>query len=68
MQQAITALRAAGAEVRTADITRLTPLGFEHINMHGRYQFTITEAMTRGALRPLRSPTDPEEPNFDLAV
>ena len=68
MQQAITALRAAGAEVRTEDIARLTPLGFEHINMHGRYQFTITEAMTRGALRPLRSPTDPKEPNFDLAV
>jgi hypothetical protein len=68
IERAITALRALGAEVRPDDLVRLSPLGFEHITLHGRYQFTVTEAMARGELRPLRKPAVPAEPALDRAV
>jgi len=35
-----------------------TWLGFEHINMLGRYSFAMHEAVARGQLRPLRDPDD----------
>jgi TnpA family transposase len=54
-------LRASGVEVRPEDVARLSPLGHEHINMLGRYQFTLSESLRRGELRPLHDPTDPEE-------
>jgi hypothetical protein len=37
-------------------VARLSPLGHEHINMLGRYAFTLPEPVARGELRPLRSP------------
>ena len=42
--------------VRAALVTRLSPLGFEHIDMLGRYAFTLPDAVARGELRPLRNP------------
>ena len=39
------------------DVARLSPLGFEHINMLGRYAFTLPDVVARGELRPLRDPT-----------
>ena len=38
------------------DVERLSPPGHEHINMLGRYAFTLPEPVARGELRPLRSP------------
>jgi len=35
---------------------RLSLLGHEHINMLGRYAFTLPEPVARGELRPLRNP------------
>jgi hypothetical protein len=35
---------------------RLSPLGFDHINMLGRYAFILPEKVARGELRPLRDP------------
>ena len=40
------------------DIERLFPLVHEHINLHGRYYFGLTEAVQRGELRSLRNPRD----------
>jgi hypothetical protein len=42
--------------VRDEDVARLSLLGHEHINMLGRYAFTLPEPVTRGELRPLRNP------------
>jgi hypothetical protein len=39
-------------------IARLSPLVFEHINLLGRYAFSVPEAVTRGELRPLRNPDE----------
>lgn len=50
-------LRAEGLLVREEDEARLSPLGFDYINMLGRYAFTLPDTVARGELRPLREPT-----------
>ena len=40
----------------TPENRRLSPLVHEHINLHGRYHFGLTEALQRGELRALRDP------------
>ena len=64
MDAAVRELRAEGYEVRTEDVARLSPLGHRHVNMLGRYAFTLPEAVARGELRPLRDPrtAGPDEP------
>lgn len=49
-------LRAEGFDVRDEDVAQLWPLAHEHVNVLGRYAFTLPEPVARGALRPLRSP------------
>ncbi len=50
------------------DAARLSPLGHEHINMLGRYAFTLPDTVARGELRPLRDPRSagdkPDEPTL----
>ncbi|MBF0391485.1 MAG: Tn3 family transposase [Alphaproteobacteria bacterium] len=57
MDAVIDQLRSEGFDVRDEDMARLSPLAHEHINMLGRYAFTLPELVARGELRPLRSPT-----------
>ncbi|MBP9229829.1 MAG: Tn3 family transposase, partial [Azonexus sp.] len=49
-----------GYPVADEDVVRLSPLLHEHINMLGRYSFSVPEAVTKGELRPLRNPADDE--------
>lgn len=56
MDAALDQLRAGGFNVRDEDMARLSPLGFDHINMLGRHAFTLPEKVARGELRPLRDP------------
>ena len=56
MDAAVTQLRAEGHEVRPEEVARLSPLGFKHVNMLGRYAFTLPDTVARGELRPLRDP------------
>jgi hypothetical protein len=51
--------------VRSEDVARLTPLRWSHINLLGRYAFSLPEAVMRGELRPLRNPTDPVDELWD---
>jgi TnpA family transposase len=57
MDAALARLRADGFDVRQEDVARLTPLGHNHINMLGRYAFTLPDIVARGELRPLRDPS-----------
>ena len=57
MDRALTSLRATGATVLPADVERLSPLGYRHINVLGRYSFALPEAQRRGEPRPLHDPT-----------
>ena len=50
----------SGFPVRDEDVARLSPLQHEHINMLGRYSFSVPEAVAKGELRPLRNPADGE--------
>ena len=58
MDAALNQLRAEGFDVRDEDVARLSPLGFEHINMLGRYAFILSDQIARGELRALRDPAN----------
>jgi hypothetical protein len=61
-------LRAKSFDVRDEDVARLSPFGFEHINMLCRYAFALPDAVARGEFRPLHNPTaqgsDADEPTL----
>ena len=50
-------LRMEGYPVSDDDVSRLSPLLHEHINMLGRYSFSVPESVAKGELRPLRDST-----------
>jgi len=47
-----------GYAIQPEDVARLSPLVFEHINLLGRYAFSVPDSVVRGQLRPLRNPAD----------
>jgi hypothetical protein len=55
---ALQQLEQEGFEIQSKDIARPSPLVFEHINVLGRYSFSLPEAVSRGELRPLRNAFD----------
>jgi len=58
MEATLKHLRSEGMAVLSADVARLSPLVHKHINFQGRYSFALAESVARGALRPLRHPTE----------
>jgi hypothetical protein len=52
MDAALNQLMSEGYEVRPQDVARLSPLGLKHINMLGRYAFTLPDFVALGELRP----------------
>ena len=56
LDAALAALRTEGFPVREEEVARLSPLGCEHINLLGRYAFSVPDQVRRGELRPLRDP------------
>ena len=55
---ALQQLEQEGFEIHSEDVARLSPLIFEHINVLGRYAFSLPESVSRGELRPLRNASD----------
>ena len=51
MDASLNQLTSEGYEVRPEDVARLSPLGLKHINMLGRYAFTLPDFVARGELR-----------------
>ena len=54
MEAALNQLRMEGYPVNDEDVSRLSPLLYEHINMLDRYSFSVPESVAKGELRPLR--------------
>ena len=54
MEEALSYLKATGMEVKDEDIARLSPLLHKHINMLGRYQFSLPLELQQGQMRKLR--------------
>lgn len=61
LDAAVTHLQATGGDVQAEDVARLSPLGFDHINLLGRYQFRIDQRLADGELRPLRDPAQEDD-------
>ena len=61
MAAALTQVREDGLAVPAAEVTRLSPGGHHHITVPGRYACALSEAVARGARRPLRHPDEPHE-------
>jgi TnpA family transposase len=57
MDAAISQLQATGTEIKPEDLARLSPLGFKHINMLGRYSFALPESIQQGELRSFHKPS-----------
>jgi TnpA family transposase len=55
---ALEQLASEGYTIRDEDVARLSPLVFDHINLLGRYAFSVPDSVARGQLRPLRNPAD----------
>jgi len=60
MDLVLTQIKHEGLAVQADDVARLSPLGFAHINLVGRYHFTLPEAIAQGAVRVLRDPATAE--------
>jgi TnpA family transposase len=58
MQAVLEQLKSEGYPVKEDDVVRLSPLIFSHINMLGRYQFSVPDEVSQGLLRPLRDPDE----------
>ena len=56
MQDALQCIRGQGSDIDPADIGRLSPIFWRHINFLGRYEFALPENVRRGELRPLNDP------------
>ncbi|MBP9681710.1 MAG: Tn3 family transposase [Bacteriovorax sp.] len=59
MDAAVNQLRSEGFPVFDEDVIRLSPFGYGHLNMLGRYSFSIPDEVKRGELRPLRTSDNP---------
>lgn len=57
MQEAITQMTSQGQHIEPADIARLSPIRWQHINFLGKYDITLPESVAQGGLRPLRKHT-----------
>lgn len=57
MQEALAQLTAQGLIIDPADIARLSPILWRHINFLGRYEIALPESVAQGGLRPLRNHT-----------
>ena len=54
MEIALDAIRNGGYTVNHDDVKRLSPLGYDHINIVGHYSFDLPEEILDGKLRPLQ--------------
>jgi hypothetical protein len=69
MEAALQQLRAEGVPAASTDVARLSPLVRRHINFQGRHSFPLSEAVTRGELRPLRDPSNcSEDEEWEMGV
>lgn len=57
MQEALAQMTDQGLVIDPADIARLSPILWRHINFLGRYEIALPESVAQGGLRPLRKLT-----------
>lgn len=55
MEIVLNAIKKSGQPSYDFDIQRLSPLGYNHINIMGKYSFILPEEIEQGGLRSLLS-------------
>jgi Tn3 transposase DDE domain len=70
MHRALEEMRGRGMKIAPEDVERLSPLDYDHINLLGRYTFSLSEEIRQGAFHPLREleETEPEEIPQELVM
>jgi hypothetical protein len=68
MDLALAHLREQGMEIREEDMARLSPLGYRHIHLLGRYNVALSEAVLPDGFRTLRHTTDSDEASDDYSA
>ncbi len=58
IEAALEQLKARAATINDNDVARLSPLMYRHINVLGRYTFSLAEPVANGELRPLNHSDD----------
>jgi len=58
LDKVVNTLRANGEEISDEHLAHVSPLGWQHINLLGRYEFDLNRAYPLHALRPLRKPVN----------
>jgi hypothetical protein len=61
IEVALNDLKSSGSRVDPLDVARLSPLLHEHVDMFGKYDFTLPEGSADGQFRPLRDPDSLEK-------
>jgi hypothetical protein len=61
IQRVLAQLEQLGLDIGPQDIERVWPLGFQHVNMLGRYSLELPEPLIHGELRSLRDSSEPAE-------
>jgi TnpA family transposase len=61
MNRALEDMRERGMKMVPEDVERLSPLGYDHINLLGRYTFSLAEDIRQGAFHPLRELEETEQ-------
>ena len=56
MNRALEEMQARSMKIEPSDVERLSPLGYDHINLLGRYTFSLSEEIRQGAFHPDTSP------------
>ncbi len=61
MDRAMEEMRGRGMKIAPEDVERLSPLGYDHINLLGRYTFSLSDEIRQGAFHPLRELEEAEQ-------
>ena len=64
MDRAIAHLHSQHIPILSDDISRLSPLAYQHINIFGRYHFHLSEDLKNGAMRPLHNLHDSQQLDY----
>ena len=67
MDRALAQLQSSGGIINDDDVARLSPLSTHHVNVLGRYHFSLPEHIARGEFRPLRDPSDLDGDDPEIA-
>ena len=58
LDKVVTTLRAKGEEIPEEHLAHVSPLGWQHVNLLGRYEFDLKDSHPLDHLRPLRKTVD----------